>query len=833
MNADAMKHKQPPMAAHPLRVRGAAPSSQRASRARHNAECRMTNDERMSKPEGPNRSRVSSLRSFGLRFSDLTRHSSFVIRHSASRTASVLRVLSLAAGALLLPLSVCAVDPPHLTADNCAACHQPHQSLGGDLTSVAGNANLCLSCHQPGGTAATTPFVNGDAALPWGGLPVGVAASGSSHRWDSSPAGHLTFLGGAVTPSTGALQPSGVFTGAYAKTYTITIVTAGAVGTARFNWTATSPGGGAGANLLTAASVPLDQGVSLSFFGNTNSAFQSGDRWNLFVLAGLRNATNSLVQTHSANGVVSCSACHDEHSQARAPFDPTAPAFTGPGSGNGRHFMRVNNDHNQLCLDCHVAHNVTNALAGAHPVGIPLPVDATHKLPTRLPLETGTTNVSCLTCHQTHFSLVNDGKLLRLTNSVSVCVDCHTESDTAAAAHFSKTNNATLWPGGRLGSLMPARTTATDRGSCVNCHAVHGWPNATNPTNRYPHLLADFEENLCMTCHGTNGPAAKQVQLDFAKTRRHPIVDTQQVAGRTTECVDCHNPHQARSGGLVYSTTATATRNQVTGPLRGVSGVAVNFTTLTNFQTVATNRYTFIPETTGATYEYQICLKCHSAYAWGTGTPPNGQSPNGTALTPVETDLAQEFSPFNRSGHPIVTGLDNYSNSIVVSGKRGLLAAAMKAPWNVNLGQQTMTCTDCHNTDAASPAAQGPHGSAAQFMLRGTNANNWPNVTLRNIATSWCMNCHNNSAGRGHTEGDHSGYACQVCHLVVQHGGKLSRMLSDHDTMPARYAYNNTRDPLGLQAFTKAAVGSYGESSCRAQCHGGDPHGNRTPNENW
>ena len=51
MNTDAMKHKQPPMAAHPLRVRGAAPSSQRASRARHNAECRMTNDERMSKPE--------------------------------------------------------------------------------------------------------------------------------------------------------------------------------------------------------------------------------------------------------------------------------------------------------------------------------------------------------------------------------------------------------------------------------------------------------------------------------------------------------------------------------------------------------------------------------------------------------------------------------------------------------------------------------------------------------------------------------------------------------------------------------------------------------------
>ena len=186
----------------------------------------------------------------------------------------------------------------------------------------------------------------------------------------------------------------------------------------------------------------------------------------------------------------------------------------------------------------------------------------------------------------------------------------------------------------------------------------------------------------------------------------------------------------------------------------------------------------------------------------------------------------------NKSGHPIVTGLDNYPNSIAVGGKKGLLAAAMKAPWNVNLGQQTMSCTDCHSTDAASPAAQGPHGSAAQFILRGTNANNWPNVTLRNISTSWCMNCHNNSGGQGHTAGDHSGAQCYVCHIVIPHGGKVSRLIAvTAGSLPARYAWNNSTNTVGMVSILKSTVGGYSENgTCRTSC---GHHANGPLNETW
>jgi hypothetical protein len=257
-----------------------------------------------------------------------------------------------------------------------------------------------------------------------------------------------------------------------------------------------------------------------------------------------------------------------------------------------------------------------------------------------------------------------------------------------------------------------------------------------------------------------------------------------------------------------------------------LSGSPVTFTATA---TTNTGAYSVIG---AATYEYQICFKCHSGYAWLPGSPPNGMSPNGTATKPVETDCAQEFSPMNMSGHPVVTGLDNYTNSIVVGGKKGLLAAALKAPWNVNVGQQTMSCTDCHNTDAATPAAQGPHGSAAQFILRGPNGNNWPAVS--SFSTSWCANCHNdtvNGIDGGH--GGHHGASCYTCHIVIPHGGKMSRLIADRDgTMPARYAYNNSTTSVGMASFTKNAASSYSKGSCRTSC-GEHSSGSSTTMENW
>ncbi len=1027
-----------------------------------------------------------------------------------------------------------AADPPHNSVKSveCAVCHVTHNATSGGLTTSVGNSNSCLTCHVLGGTASAKAFADSDQAYPRVGS-VGITPQGTSHRWDSGPGGHVEPVG--TVTSTGTVQSGGVFSGRYAKRYTITISLSGAVGAAKFNWSVTmgngAAGSGFGSGILTGANLALDEGVTLTFTnGASGTSFVAGDIWYIFVQTDLANPTDTTMSSRVENGKVLCSTCHDQHSQSHNPFDSNIPAYTGTGTGwsagppaLGRHFQRIDNDTGQMCNQCHGARNVTSATQGSHPVNItPTVAAGTYKAPTTLPLDKTTSKIQCLTCHDTHYSPSTDGSLTRVANFNTLCTDCHLNSDTTNGAHFNATTGA-LWPGGQYGSTYPAVNSAK-RGSCVNCHDPHGWPDDATPANDFAKLLverADFSttrgdaadaEDLCYTCH--DGSPANDVKSDFSKTVHHPVSDTEQSAGRSVECYDCHSVHKAQAGARNYATTAGSTRNQASNPVKSASGVTVSYgttytagtaaftgasTTVTGTGTAWTAAllgqkirrtsdmvdYTITDVASGTslaispayagttgtgqnylitlgnlvapgganyspvvsvTYEYEICFKCHTDYAFSTYTagtatftnasgtvtgvgttwnaglvgatlqrtgdtttytvtavasatsltispvyasatvsgqaytiwnPPPGRTPvynAGTAtftsgsatvtgagttfnaglvglwirrgtetanyeitaynsatsitISPAysgttgsaqaytisgETDLAQDFSPNNKSGHPVVTGLDNYPNSIEVGSplKRGLQTTVMLAPWNTNIGQQTMACTDCHNTDANAPAAQGPHGSAAQFMLRSwgngaangvgtalfTNGSatvtgtgttwvaanvgskislpgsstiytiatwtsatsititpvyagtttasvafamwnspaNWPNVTLANFPSSWCANCHQKGTHYGHAKSNHSSYACYRCHIVIPHGGKMSRLIADADgTMPPRYAYNNLVSNVYFTNFTKAAQGLYSENNSCRTTNGCDHHiGGPTTGENW
>jgi hypothetical protein len=208
-------------------------------------------------------------------------------------------------------------------------------------------------------------------------------------------------------------------------------------------------------------------------------------------------------------------------------------------------------------------------------------------------------------------------------------------------------------------------------------------------------------------------------------------------------------------------------------------------------------------------------------------------------------DIADEFSPNNASGHPVITGLANYTGS---AAPRPLDVAQMKAPWNAagnsatgtGVGYQTMACTDCHSGDAASPAVQGPHGSATNFMLRGTNKT-WPNLQLNqtNYNASFCANCHTwtTAAPTSHPHGrsNHSSAFCYNCHVVVPHGGKMGRLIADWDspTMPSRYAYQGLKSNLRVSGYQKpAAGGTYSTSNCAAG-NGCGSHSARGTQQTW
>jgi hypothetical protein len=200
----------------------------------------------------------------------------------------------------------------------------------------------------------------------------------------------------------------------------------------------------------------------------------------------------------------------------------------------------------------------------------------------------------------------------------------------------------------------------------------------------------------------------------------------------------------------------------------------------------------------------------------------------------------------------------------------------------ISAAGQTMMCSDCHSNDEISDtAAQGPHGSSVKWILKGRNKA-WPTLaasengtgtgTLRTIGRTaspathrsvndgtedglFCLNCHSTASfsknkwgiddwGNVHALHDWPlGPECVRCHILVPHGGKLSRLIGDqevgtHGSMPARYAFANNLSNMWMTTFGKSddpANYAPGDDWCSVNCHpdsGGNWH-TGGGNEDW
>lgn len=624
--------------------------------------------------------------------------------------------------------SALALDPPHDSSRNinCINCHTPHGAAGGSITRAAGNPNLCMTCHTPAGLASNRPFADIDQALP--------GISGTSHRWDSGPSGHVKASDANL--STGILRSGGTFSGRIERVYTITVTSEGNSGVALFSWVDDAGNSGSG---VSGSGVTLDQGLVLNFIDSVSSpSFMQNDSWILRVRTDLRLpdfnipaerqmaarlaevTRNPDRSFNTTNAKVVCSVCHDQHSQENAPFDPSAPAFSGAGSGEGRHFQRENNDLNQMCRVCHSPRDVQNSDQGSHPIRVPIPA-GDFQTPAALPLDSNS-EVSCMTCHLPHYSDSGganagegDGYILR-DHINSICMQCHTLADTAAGSHFD-TENGVLWPGGQYGSSFPAHT-AEKRGACVNCHWPHGWPDNDIQTVDFSRLWVerydtasdgsdpDDAEDLCMTCHD-GAPANTNIRADFLKGTNganifhHPVMDSEQSPGRSVECIDCHNPHKARPDNRLAGVTGVDLSSNSIGP------------------GTANNR---------DINQQELCFKCH------------GDTFNSSRTRTSNKRLDFSTSAANSGYHPVTQAGRNQSANLAAQLLGGLTTTS------------TIKCTDCHNSNAASAPGpvndnagltQGPHGSTSAPILRAnfgadyTGSGNWNNSNA-----DLCFKCH-------------------------------------------------------------------------------------------
>jgi predicted CXXCH cytochrome family protein len=390
--------------------------------------------------------------------------------------------------------------------------------------------------------------------------------------------------------------------------------------------------------------------------------------------------------------------------------------------------------------------------------------------------------MQCTSCHDPHEERWPD--FLRIDPRFGAdCTVCHRQRYWRQSSHAT---SPAIWRGGGLPPWPANGYSTMAENACLSCHRVHGAAHG-------PRLLAQpLEAQNCTICHD-GSMAPQNIQAELLKPSRHPVEASQWVHDpaenplampRHVTCVDCHNPHAA--------TASTASRFGaressviLRGPLREVSGVTISGAPIKQ-----------------ASFEYQICLKCHGL---------NEPTTPGIVRQSLTRNIRLLIKPANRSYHPIAAP----GKSLRITG--------LLPPYTAS---SILTCTDCHNNDEWTPggtAPRGPHGSrfdpilAREYQTVDPSPESYSSYAL-------CYQCHDRgsllfSAG-GFPHKQHvvdSQTSCAVCHDA--HGSVRNPYLIDFMTMAKQ---GNTVVRPSSSGRLEFDPGQPGHGKCYLTCHGED-----------
>ena len=459
--------------------------------------------------------------------------------------------------------------------------------------------------------------------------------------------------------------------------------------------------------------------------------------------------------------------------------------------------------------------------------------------------------------------------------------------------------------------------------TCYQCHSLPGGTNVLTSPNIVPDIQSDFTSTFRMPISaqpekhsiggnfndslgaGSNGiadgttgrcnTAGDQCGKDLMESEAMlgSAFAGGTITNRHAECTDCHNPHRSTKNRLFNTNAATpdaagthkhnvnigdtvAHDNVASGALRGSFGVepvysAANFSVLGIPTTFKVKRgdpgvsSLFDVGQTFVTREYQVCLKCHSNYAYSTpdilgyigGTPQttNGfdtylntamefQAPIGHKGAPATTADSGAYAPTYsannyRSWHPV---MDNTGRTAAIRG--GVSPNLWRTPWNGSdtdggapvvagaIGSQTMYCSDCHGTantiangvvpDGNGSAGAwtedgkpwGPHGSTLSFILKGSSATTTPTTTA---SDTLCFRCHD-----GTQYADATGAAPTMISGFSAIGNDVLGVPMNN--LHQRHAYYTTT--AGRIAYPGSVWPLAGDNTYRCtMCHTGTAHG--------
>ncbi|HEX6266578.1 MAG TPA: cytochrome c3 family protein, partial [Burkholderiales bacterium] len=460
------------------------------------------------------------------------------------------------------------------------------------------------------------------------------------------------------------------------------------------------------------------------------------------------------------------------------------------------------------------------------------------------------------------------------------CLNCHDPHTAQGAQHLAREGTSSA-------ASPKAGGAAASEETCYQCHSPT--PALLNPGNLIPDIRTDFSaaRRMPITVNEPGGDEAHDIGgvfsdagvvdcsgaangcgKDMVESRTRLGHGPGNLGNRHVECSDCHNPHRVvkfrdfrgnPAGTLNGAPDPAGTHrhddatgythtNIASGVLRGGFGVEPSYGSA-SFQSLPAG-YLVKRGDPGAgldtsiaasyvTREYQICLRCHSDYAYSDDNlyPSGNTRPllGGAGLTPPAvtgrtnytryTNQAKEFqAPLahrgqvsttdsgagpafgtnnHRSWHPV---MDATGRSATLRGAGSNISANWLLPWRNAVGTQTMYCSDCHGSAVASNTSVvpdngengkpwGPHGSGNDFILKGT----WNSASGSGQSSTVCFKCHQQNVyaptdGGGsrtgfwtnegkdghfiHSPRDRlSRSRCNWCHVAVPHGWKNKALL--------------------------------------------------------
>ncbi|MDP2783813.1 MAG: cytochrome c3 family protein [Sulfurimicrobium sp.] len=338
--------------------------------------------------------------------------------------------------------------------------------------------------------------------------------------------------------------------------------------------------------------------------------------------------------------------------------------------------------------------------------------------------------MQCTSCHDAHSDAYPKFMHVGYTDGAGygspLCRTCHTKMYWGTVANMPHREQTKPWNGLGINPWhVPGHNLANDSvnstnkaNGCESCHQPH---NAATSGNRI--LKQDGETGVCLVCHNGN-VAYWNIDAAMNKMYAHPSKnaaydgrhkpkrmpdgtvreDQADLANRHAECEDCHNPHAVAAG--VSPSVPNPTNNLAAPVNKGVWGVQPTWPGLWGQVT----SYTVVPD---VQYQYQLCLKCHSYYAFGASPPLD---PYGIIVGGVNTDQALEFNPNNASYHPVVTtGKNNFQMTV-----NGVLYDYSSSLIGGMTPNSTMTCSECHSdSNPALPGLKGPHGADVWPIIWG------------------------------------------------------------------------------------------------------------------